>query len=84
MPLSETFRNVASFQVLTPDTDGALGWMKFRPSFYTESDVWHCEWTSQDGSASRRKLITSRYAENVWERYHNLDTCETTWLEGVS
>ena len=84
MPVLRTFRDVASFQVLTPGTDAVLGWMRFWPSFHTELGAWHCEWTSQDGTASYRKLITSKYAEDVWNRFVDLGTCETTWLEGVN
>jgi len=84
MPVLRKFRNVKSFQVFTPGFDGALGWMKFWPSFHTELEAWHCEWTSQDGKTSHRKLITTRYAEHVWNRYSSFDNCETSWLEGVS
>ena len=81
MPVLRKFRNVKSFQVLTPGFNGVLGWMKFWPSFHTELGAWHCEFTSQDGTETHHKLITSRWAEHVWDRYHDLDNCETTWLE---
>ena len=83
MASDKRFRNVASFQVLTPGDDAQLGWMKFRPSWHTDLKAWHCEWTSQDQRSSHRKLITAAYAEDVWNRFRHLDTCETTWLEGV-
>ena len=72
----QTFHNVISFQVFVPEKSG---WLRYRAS-WANTEVWHCEFTSQDGNEQRQKLITKDYAENIWERFKGNATCETQFM----
>ena len=72
----KTFRNVFRFQVFVPEK---RGWLHYRPS-WSESGVWLCEFSSQDGTIQKSRMLTAAYAEDIWERFKTEETCQTTYV----
>lgn len=70
------FRNVSSFQVFVPEKSG---WLHYRPS-WSDNGVWVCEFNSQDGKINKNRILSSAYAEDIWNRFNTSNTCETTYL----
>jgi hypothetical protein len=69
------FRNVSSFQVFVPEKSG---WISYRPS-WSDNGVWVCEFNSQDGKINKNRVLSSAYAEDIWNRFNTSNTCETTY-----
>ena len=78
----KTFQSVHSFQVFVPEKSG---WLKYTQSWATP-DLWLCNFTRQDGKvmqdgSAATVLLDPAQAQEIWERFANKDTCETTYFK---
>ena len=76
----KTFQSVHSFQVFVPEKSG---WLKYTQSWATP-DLWLCNFTRQDGKvmqdgSAATVLLDPAQAQEIWERFADKDTCETTY-----
>ena len=74
--VSPSFARVHSFQVFIPEKSG---WLKYTQSWATP-DLWLCNFSSQDGKVlAKTALLDPAQAQEIWERFADKDTCETTY-----
>ena len=74
--IKKTFRNIFRFQVFVPEKHG---WLKYRRSLSRDYS-WICEFSSQDGTIQKSRILTEAYAEEIWHRFKSQDTCETIYV----
>jgi len=70
------FSQVSKFQIFVPEKSG---WLKYCQS-WAEQNTWLCNFYHQDGSTPfKTVLVTYQQASDIWDRFCDKDTCETTF-----